>query len=290
MFGYIKPNIPELKVKEHELYKATYCGLCKTMGKCTGCMSNLTLSYDFAFLALIRIVADKSECKIKSGRCIAHPLKKRPMLEINDSLKFCARSSVILTRLKLKDNINDSHGFARFKAKIANLVSVFLKKTPENLKELEEKVGALIDKLSEYEKQNTDSVDLVASTFGELLGIVASYNYDGATSKVMYEIGFHLGKWIYVIDAIDDFSDDIKKRSFNALVNSYGTQLTEDIKDSLYCATMLELDAMSKGVELLDFSQHREIEGIIKNVIYDGMIKTTRSVLKLDACEKCQKS
>jgi hypothetical protein len=155
---------------------------------------------------------------------------------------------------------------------------------------LEEKVGALIDKLSEYEKQNTDSVDLVASTFGELLGIVASYNYDGATSKVMYEIGFHLGKWIYVIDAIDDFSDDIKKRSFNALVNSYGTQLTEDIKDSLYCATMLELDAMSKGVELLDFSQHREIEGIIKNVIYDGMIKTTRSVLKLDACEKCQKS
>ncbi len=288
MFGYIKPSIPELRVKEHELYKATYCGLCKTMGKCTGCMSNFTLSYDFAFLALVRIVADKEECKIKSRRCIAHPFRKRPMLEINESLKYCARSSVILTRLKLKDNINDSRGFSRFKAKISGLVSIFLKKTPKELKELEEKIGALIDKLTEYEKENTDSVDLVASTFGELLGIVASYNYEGAQGKVMYDIGFHLGKWIYVVDAIDDFYDDIKKRSFNALVNSYGTELTDDIKDSLYCATMLELDAMSKSVELLDFSQHREIEGIVKNVIYDGMIKTTRGVLKLDSCEGCQ--
>lgn len=290
MFGYIKPNALELKVKEHELYKATYCGLCKTMGKCTGCMSNLTLSYDFAFLALMRIVADKTECKIKKRGCVAHPFKRRPMLEINETLRYCAKSSVILTRLKLKDNINDSHGFARFKAKMAGLVSIFLKKTPKDLKELESEISQLIDKLTEYEKENTDSLDLVASTFGELLGIVASYNYEGTLSKLMYDIGFHLGKWIYVIDAIDDFYDDIKKHSFNALVNSYGAELSRDTRDSLFCATILELEAMSKSVELLDFSQHREIEGIIKNVIYDGMIRTTRSVLKLDDCEKCKKA
>ena len=53
MFGYIKPDIPELKMKENELYKAVYCGLCKTMGKCTGCASQLTLNYDFAFLAML---------------------------------------------------------------------------------------------------------------------------------------------------------------------------------------------------------------------------------------------
>ena len=289
MFGYIKPNIPELKVKEHELYKATYCGLCKTMGKCTGCMSNLTLSYDFAFLALIRTVADNAECKIKNRRCVAHPFKKRPMVEINDTLKYCAKSSVILTRLKLKDNINDSHGFDKLKAKIVGTVSIFLKKTPKSLKELEGKIQESIDKLTQLEKENTDSVDAVAQTFGELLGTVASFSYEGAMKKVTYEIGFHLGKWIYVVDAIDDMESDIKKKSFNALVNSYGKELTCDIKDSLYCAAMLELEAMSKSVELLDFSRHREIEGIIKNIIYDGMIGTTRRVLSLDNCDSCKK-
>ena len=55
MFGYVKPNIPELKVKDNELYKATYCGLCRAMGKCTGCASRFTLSYDFAFAAVLRL-------------------------------------------------------------------------------------------------------------------------------------------------------------------------------------------------------------------------------------------
>ena len=55
MFGYIKPDIPHLKVVDYELYKASYCGLCKAMGKKTGCLSSLTLSYDFAFLAFMRL-------------------------------------------------------------------------------------------------------------------------------------------------------------------------------------------------------------------------------------------
>ena len=128
MFGYVTPYEPELRVKEQRLYKSVYCGLCKSMGKRVCSESRMTLSYDFVFLVLLRKVAERRTGEVKMRRCIAHPLKKRPMLEIDESLEYCAKSSVILTRLKLKDNINDSHGFARFKAKIANLVSVFLKK------------------------------------------------------------------------------------------------------------------------------------------------------------------
>lgn len=128
MFGYVKPNIPELRVRENELYKATYCGLCRTMGKTTGCLSKLTLNYDFAFLALVRFVLENRKAEVKMRRCAVHPFKKRPMLEPDETLRYCAKASVILTRLKLEDNINDSRGFARLKAKIANLVSIFSKK------------------------------------------------------------------------------------------------------------------------------------------------------------------
>jgi len=289
MFGYIKPDIPELKVKEHELYKATYCGLCRAMGKCTGCMSKLTLSYDFAFLALIRMVTDDVNGQVKMRRCMVHPFKKRPMVEMNESLEYCAKSSVILTKMKLKDNINDSRGLAKLKAKMANIISVFFKKTDKNLEPLEKKVKECIDNLTKLEKENSESIDLTANTFGELLGSVASFGYEASLSRILYEIGFHLGKWIYVIDAIDDIKDDLKKKSYNVIVNSYGSTLSSDDKDALYCAMMLELELMSKGVELLDFSKHQDKEGIIKNVIYSGMVKTTRRILELDECKVCEK-
>lgn len=288
MFGYIKPDVPELRVKEHELYKATYCGLCRAMGKCTGACSKITLSYDFAFLALLRMVADKATGEVKNRRCIAHPFKKRPMLEINETLKFCAKSSVILTRLKLKDNIQDSHGIARLLAKISGCVSIFFKKTDKNLKGLEMELKACIDDLNAQEKQNSDSIDETASTFGNLLGICASYSYTGSEARLMYDIGFHLGKWIYVIDAIDDLSSDVKKKSFNPIKNSIGAELTASHKELLYNATMLELTAMSKSVELLDFSHHKDIEGIIKNIIYSGLVKETARVLGYESLCECK--
>ena len=279
VFGYVKPDIPELKVKDNELYKATYCGLCKTMGKCTGCISRLTLNYDFVFLALVRRVLENVKGNVRMRRCMLHPLKKRPVLDQNDSLEYSSKTSAILTKLKLKDNINDSHGFSRLKAKIAATVSLFFKKTDESLVPLEKKVGECIDKLSSYEKENGDSVDTAADIFGELLAEVSSFGLDGANYRIAYDIGRHLGRWIYVIDACDDFSNDIKNSSFNPIVNAFGKEITKDTAETMKCALCLELEAMSKSVELIDFSSHNDVERIIKNVIYDGMKNETEKII-----------
>ena len=281
MFGYVKPNIPELKVKDNELYKATYCGLCRTMGKCTGCASKFTLSYDFAFFALVRMAMEKTKAEIKMRHCLVHPFKKRPMLEINPVLEYSAKSSVILTRMKLKDNINDSHGFSRLIAKIVGLVSIFFKKTPKELLPLEEKIKSCIGELSRLEKEECESIDATAATFGELLGSVAAFGLEGADKAVGYEIGFHLGKWIYVVDACDDFEKDKKKCSYNVLRLAFGEELTDSDRELIRNAMYLELDKMSKALELIDFSQCRDVEAIIKNVAYDGLIVETKRVLKL---------
>ncbi|MBQ7411661.1 MAG: hypothetical protein IJW10_01995, partial [Clostridia bacterium] len=184
MFGYVKPQIPELKVKEYELYKSAYCGLCRTMGKRTGCVSKMTLNYDFVFLVLLRKVAEKRTGEIKMRRCIAHPLKRRPMLEIDPSLEYCARTSVMLTRLKLKDNVSDSHGIKRLLARMVALVSIFFKKTDKSLRPLEARLKECIDALSSLERTKTDSIDTVANTFGELLSALASYGLEGKEAEL----------------------------------------------------------------------------------------------------------
>ena len=288
MFGYVKPNIPELRVRENELYKATYCGLCRTMGKTTGCLSKLTLNYDFAFLALVRFVLENRKAEVKMRRCAVHPFKKRPMLEPDETLRYCAKASVILTRLKLEDNINDSRGFARLKAKIANLVSIFFRKTDKDLAPLEEKVRTLIDELSEKEKEKCDSIDTVADIFGKILSEIASFGLEGMNKRIAENIGMHLGRWIYVIDACDDFSNDVKDNSYNPLIYAFGNELTEENRQSLSCAAMLELEAMSKTLELVDFSSHRDVEGIVRNVTYLGMVSETERILKLNNDCDCQ--
>ncbi len=279
MFGYIKPYIEELKVKDFELYKATYCGLCRTMGKCTGCVSKMTLSYDFVFFALVRMALLKAKGEVKKHRCVLHPFKKRLMLEMNPTLEYTAKASVILTRVKLKDNINDSRGFSRFLARIAGVVSIFFKKTDKNLLPLRDKIQACFDELLALEREGCDSIDMVANTSGELIGHVASFGLDEKASEIAYDIGFHLGKWVYVIDACDDLERDVKKGSYNVLKCAFGNELGAAEKSMLKNAMLLELDSMSKSVEKIDFYEHRDVEAIVKNIVYEGLVQETDRVL-----------
>ena len=63
MFGYVVVDKTALRIREYDYYRATYCGLCHAMGKCTGCASRLTLSYDVTFLALVREMLEGTQSK-----------------------------------------------------------------------------------------------------------------------------------------------------------------------------------------------------------------------------------
>ena len=108
MFGYVKPVVSELLVKEHEFYKATYCGICRAMKKYTGAFSNMLHSYDSVMLALVRMLfIDKDKISASKRRCIAHPMASRPMLSCNEALEYTARAFGILTYYKLCDDFSD---------------------------------------------------------------------------------------------------------------------------------------------------------------------------------------
>ena len=93
MFGYIKPVPAELKVREYELYRSVYCGLCGALGRNTTCVSRLTLSYDFVFLAIVRMALIGETGSLERRRCLAHPTKKRAVLTDAKQLDYCAKVS-----------------------------------------------------------------------------------------------------------------------------------------------------------------------------------------------------
>ena len=145
MFGYVKPVLGEMLVKEHEFYKATYCGICRAMKKHTGSLSNVTLSYDSVFLALIRMlyIAD-SDFAAEPRRCIAHPAKKRPMLKENEALVYTARAFAILTYYKLKDDLSDESGLKKLGVNAVRPIAS-IANSKADLKELESVVADRLD-------------------------------------------------------------------------------------------------------------------------------------------------
>lgn len=289
MFGYIRTNTPELRVRENEYYKAVYCGLCKSQGKCTGQCSRMTLSYDAVFLAILRLAISGENPKVKRGTCIAHPFKKRAYLENCDALSFCSYAYAILAYGKTVDDIEDEKGFKRFKARLARPFTARMrKKALKKYAPLDEKVREGLRKMSELESTPKGTVDALADTFGDILADILSYGLEGSDEKILKNIGKHVGRWIYIIDAADDVTEDIKKKRFNPFFALYGnSELTEEQRAEISSALKLELIAAEPAFDLLDIENNPNIDGIIKNIIYSGMPKVADRVLRLDGSCNC---
>ncbi len=273
MFGYIKPYIPDMKVREHEMYRGLYCGLCRSMGKHTGTLSRMFLSYDFVFLAAVRSVLEKDTVCPSLKRCMVHPLKKRCCVCDNNSLRYCAASAALLTSAKLMDDVNDSSGVKRIISRLLHaLIRPSEKRAVKNNSVPEKEIYEFLRKLSELEGSKCSSVDDPADIFGDLLSAVFSYGLPEKEARIASVIGKSAGRLIYVLDAADDKLKDEKTGSYNPLNIEH-----VDVND-LSLAVRLELERMAAAVELMDFNGMPELEGIIKNTVYEGLPKNADGV------------
>ena len=283
MFGYIRTDTPELRVRENEYYRAVYCGLCRAQGKCTGQCSRMTLSYDIAFLALLRIAMEGKPTEIKRGRCIAHPIRARKYVARCAPLDYCAYAAAILTYGKTVDDINDERGFKKFRARLMKPLARGMRRKAlkKDYAELDRCVFEGLKKLSEIEKQGIKSVDIPADAFGEILAQIMSYGLHGTNRTIMYNIGKHVGRWIYIVDAADDLEEDIKKGRYNAFASLYGGEIPKDQLQSVSNSLRLELLAAEPMFDLIDYGQLSNIEGIVHNIIYSGMPNAADAALGL---------
>ena len=274
MFGYIRPNVAELKVKDHEFYRALYCGLCRTMGHSTGCLSRFTLNYDFVFLSAVLLAANGEPFEIARGRCMAHPIKERAYVKPNKTLSRVAALSSLLCYYKTADDIADARGIKRLAARFALPALSHAKKRAKNPAELEELVKSKLDELSALEKNGHPSPDLPASIFGELLGKIAESGVitdDSSARRIMYKAGYHTGRWIYAIDALSDMAEDKKSGSYNPYLLSLGDTLSDADRTLVSDSLILELDELEKAITLLSYRDRELICDIIENILYAGL-------------------
>ncbi|MCQ2430407.1 MAG: DUF5685 family protein [Clostridia bacterium] len=295
MYGYVKTYRPELKCRELDAYQAAYCGLCRALGQCTGQCSRLTLSYDMTFFALFRMALTGEEPVTERRRCPVHPLKKRPMLVRGDALTQTAVASALLLWHQLEDDRADERGAKRVRAVLAGPIAagarrracrtVISAQTPSDAaltgSGMDARIAECMQALTELEGQKPQSVDIPAQLFGELMGDILSFGLDGSGARLAREIGIRTGRWVYILDAADDYAEDRRRGRYNPFLCLYGedaVELPEERRREILAALDMETDAILRALDLVSLPD-RDMEGILRNILSEGMPRTARSIL-----------
>ncbi len=279
MFGYVRISPDKLNGEEKELYQSCYCGLCHTLGKRYGAAARMILNYDLVFLAMLLSGSETPDCRKR--RCALHPVHPRCACEPSAALESAADMSVLLTWWQLRDGVAD-HGFwGGLKYRV---FSVFLrgayKKARKNRPEADRSIRMHLDKLSALEREKCAVPDEAADAFALLLRDAAAMQPEGAKRRVLEEMLYHLGRWIYLVDALDDLKEDSESGSYNPLLLRYKTkngELQPEDKARVAASLDASVRTMAAAFELADFGCWT---GIIESVVYEGLYAVGGAVLQ----------
>lgn len=281
MFGYIKPCRGQIGEKNFAVFNAYYCGLCKAMGKCCSQASRLGLNYDVTFLALVLSSASDDKYEEHSERCIIHPFSKKVCVKDDAAVDYSAYMGVMLSYLKFADDWHDEKSLkallcmAFFKAGVHKAK----KKYGEEYLYIKER----LNELSKLENEKSGDIDKCADCFAKILKRLFAPDFikDENTRRALEWMGYNIGRWIFVLDALDDIKNDFRTGSYNPFLKDFDGGNIE-----LYCCQKakelettltLTLENAASGFDLLELYKNNETIG---KIIYDSLRIKQAQILK----------
>lgn len=281
MFGYIQIFEPELRIREYQCYRGVYCGLCRRMGKCTGQCSRLTLRYDAAAMVLLRMAARGTRPTFVSKRCFLHPLKKGEVLTPCEETETVACIMAALSYHKCLDDLHDEHGLARLRAAVLYPYFAHLRRRARRcMPEIDEIAARGMQAFAKAEREADGSADVPANAFGRLMGDLLSYRTEGEARAILHAVGMSMGRWVYLLDAAEDYQNDVKKGRFNALHALYGENaLTEAQIGTLDTLLVSEIADTVAAVDLIDWNGRDDLQAVVYNILCLGMPAQAKGVL-----------
>ena len=277
MFGYVRP-VQDLPEEERKRFGRAYCGLCHTLGERYGPAARFILNYDFTFLAIL--LSDREEGPSRHRRCIAHPVHGRDRLESSGALALAADESVILAYWQARDGVEDHdwlHGL-KYRAVSAVLEPAY-RKAAEARPDFDVSTRRQLALLAELERERCPSMDRAADTFAVLLQGAAQAVDEPVRRRVLEQMLYHLGRWVYLVDAADDLKQDAAEGNYNPVALRYGLAegtWTEESRVRFAATLDHSIHMMATAFELWDFGVWTPV---LEKTLYAGLFRVGKAVL-----------
>ena len=285
MFGYVRYDMPNLFIKDLMLYKALYCGLCKGIAKSCGHAARVGLTYDVAFLSALLHNISGTDIRVERKNCFEHAIRKRPIAAVDDLTEELGALNTVLAYYKLTDDIADGgrgrgrrlwfrKGYKRAKRKYPGMVDIV--------------TGYMRDQ-GAAEKQKVSSPDMAAEPTAAMMQSLSDHFLKDKATDSTRGLFYSLGKWVYLIDALDDYDKDKKKGRYNPFVLGYGRESRKELMKEdgaeinfLFDEIFYSLREHLAGIE---FHFNRDLTD---NVILRGIPLETARVMRGDKSMKMQ--
>lgn len=261
MYGYVVVNKPELKIKEYDVYRSYYCGLCDELKERYGINGQLSISYDMTFLLLLLTGLYEPETTHYEARCIAHPVHKHPVSR-NSITGYVADMNVLMTYYKCVDDWKDERKVTRkaladsLKGKVKRIEAAYPNKA--------ERIKAALLCISEQENKGQPNVDVPAEQFGIILTQILLMRADEWKEELI-QLGNSLGRFIYILDAYEDLEGDIKKGRFNGLMEYSVKPDYDEFVENVLKSLMAQCAAAFERLPII------ENANLLRNIIYSGV-------------------
>lgn len=279
MFGYVRPAAARLSEADRERFRGAYCGLCHTLGRRYGFASRFVLNYDFTLLAILLSLtgAPVFSCR----RCMVHPCRGCTAMGSSAGLDIAADYSVVLAWWQIQDHIADHGFFSGLKYRLAALLLRRAYRAARRAApDFDAAVRRRLGELAALERGRCASLDEAAEPFAALLSEIAAVEPDETRQRILRQLFYHLGRWIYLIDAADDFAEDAKSGNYNPLRYRFaidGDKLTGEAKRGLGETLDASIRRMADAYALLDAGEWTKV---LDSVFYESFYAIGKAVLE----------
>ena len=214
MFGYVLPDKPNMFMKDYALYRSFYCGMCKQIKRChKSNLLRLSVNYDVTFINVFLHGVTGCPMAFREERCILNPFKKKCVLIEDEVSVACVYLNTLLADFKARDDLHDRP--SPLKRLLRSLFKGKVKKAGKELPEVAQALDKAYLEQAEVEKEENCSFDQAATPFARCMQEIFRLLTKDKYTEDIGDVGFYLAKYVYLLDAVDDFEKDVKKGEFN---------------------------------------------------------------------------
>lgn len=219
MIGYLKPFLKELPRELKNEYRAVYCGLCHTLKKIGGFVGTACLNYEAVLFLVILLAMQEEEPKVFHGSCPYTPFLHVPFVDYLSPLFInAACTSYVVVNLKVMDNLQDEKAFRWIAAE--RLLRRGTKRAEVTLKNTIRDLYGSVYNYYILEQDNSSTFNSLLEASGKMLETIVIPLFKATKVTNERELLFManaLGRWIYLMDACDDWLEDKRRDEFNPI-------------------------------------------------------------------------
>lgn len=248
MYGYFDYKKAYLRNNEQEIFSCYYCRLCYCLWNKGGQKARYLTTYDATVYNLILAVAGADE-RPQHFPCQRVRTTNRNFFKDDVMGNLMADLVILGFAVKVRDNRADGDTVKAFFADL--LFKKLMDKTVTKYKEFFDKSYAAICEMDKLQSADAPAEE-VLSAYGKIME--NSFRHFFSLDEKFFRLINATARWIFLIDMIDDYDDDIKHNAVNSLIR----------KD---CSTVRELfDRHYNELLPLIQSQSRDLQQALSDV------------------------